>query len=229
MRRCYAFAGLPAPEMRWAANPGEIPALLHDTGDSVWNLVSASALTSVWNSVGGAYDGGPLWAAWPAVESYYREVCGLVLPGDLSERGRALADLRSSCGPTLLFERVCILLERPLSWEPLAWRTETPQGVAGPHDESHADEPRTPQEPNPCAREALGPIPRADLAEALDVDPNEDLVEVAWNLRRECDRLAQGRREMEELLDLARLYLRVERLGGMRGLRARIMGEVDHA
>ena len=82
-----------------------------------------SAMESVVRSaVRSAYDGGQNWASWTAAESYYREVCGLTLPGDLSDRGKALADYRSSVGPGLWFERLAILCERPLSFTPLTWR-----------------------------------------------------------------------------------------------------------
>ena len=105
-------------------------------GSAVWSAVwsavgsavESAVWSAVWSAVGSAmesaYDGGQTWVAWIAMESYYREVCGLTLPGDLSERGRALCDLRSSCGPMLLFERVAICCERPLSWAPLTWRAE---------------------------------------------------------------------------------------------------------
>ena len=118
LRRCYGFAGFAAPTILWAHSPTKMAALLvgRDTGPAV--------RSAVWSAVESAYDGGQTWVAWPATESYYREVCGLTLPGDLSERGRALCDLRSSCGPMLLYERVAICCERPLSWEPLTWRAE---------------------------------------------------------------------------------------------------------
>ena len=35
--------------------------------------------------------GGSLWSAWPAFESFFREHCGLILPGNLSERAAAYA------------------------------------------------------------------------------------------------------------------------------------------
>jgi len=142
LRRCYGFAGFAAPTILWAHSPTEMAALLvgRDTGPAVWSAVESAVWEAVWEAVGEAvweavweavgeavgeaYDGGQTWVAWPAAESYYREVCGLTLPGDLSERGRALCDLRSSCGPMLMYERVAICCERPLSWAPLTWRAE---------------------------------------------------------------------------------------------------------
>ena len=125
LRRCYGFAGFAAPEILWVHSPTEMAALLvgRDTGPAVWSAVGSAVWSAVWSAVRSA-DGGQTWVAWIAMESYYREVCGLTLPGDLSGRGRALCDLRSSCGPMLLFERVAICCERPLSWEPLTWRAE---------------------------------------------------------------------------------------------------------
>ena len=132
LRRCYGFAGFAAPTILWVHSPTEMAALLvgRDTGpavgeaveSAVWSAVRSAVRSAVWSAVESAYDGGQTWVAWIAMESYYREVCGLTLPGDLSGRGRALCDLRSSCGPMLLFERVAICCERPLSWEPLTWR-----------------------------------------------------------------------------------------------------------
>jgi hypothetical protein len=59
--------------------------------------------------------GGQLWAGWAAWESFFREVCGLELQGDLSERGRAYADtVQSACWwwPHREFVIVC---ERPMA------------------------------------------------------------------------------------------------------------------
>ena len=96
---------------------------------SVWASVGASVWASVWASVGASvrasveasvgasvwasYAGGQWWVHWSAMESYYREVCGLVRPGDLSDRGRAYADLCASAGAMLLYRDVAIVMDRP--------------------------------------------------------------------------------------------------------------------
>jgi hypothetical protein len=92
----------------------------------VWSAVESAVWSAVWST----YDGGQTWVSWPAMESFYREVCGVVLPNDLSERGKVLVDYRSSVGPGLWFEKVAILCERPLSFEPLTWR-ESPSSQEG--------------------------------------------------------------------------------------------------
>jgi hypothetical protein len=75
----------------------------------------AKAVLSVTQQGWYRFMGGQLWAAWPAWESFFREVCGLELQGDLSERGRVYAEtVQSACWwwPHREFVIVC---ERPTS------------------------------------------------------------------------------------------------------------------
>ncbi|MDE2107180.1 MAG: hypothetical protein KGL39_58785, partial [Patescibacteria group bacterium] len=70
-------------------------------GDAVDDAVGGAVYGVVRGAVDGgvknsnlqwhAWLGGSLWAAWPAYESYFREVCGLRLNGDLTERAAAYA------------------------------------------------------------------------------------------------------------------------------------------
>lgn len=101
LRKCYNFAELKGDDLRfvWVNSPDEI-------GEEVRKLGWKG---SVW----GAYCGGQTWAAWPAYESFFREVAGLELPGDLSQRGAAYAALIANTGPMLLFDDVAVMCERP--------------------------------------------------------------------------------------------------------------------
>ena len=92
--------------------------------DSVRASVGVSVRASVGDSVWVSYHGGQFWSAWPAAESFYREACGLTLPGDLSARGKALADFCASTGPALFYEGLVVLIERPESIRPLRWRAK---------------------------------------------------------------------------------------------------------
>lgn len=101
LRACYKFADLngDALELRWVESPEQMGAEVRKLG---WE-------GSVWS----AYCGGQTWAAWPAYESYFREVVGLKLDGDLSQRGAAYAKLIASTGPMLLFDDIAIMCDRP--------------------------------------------------------------------------------------------------------------------
>ena len=85
---------------------------------AIRNVVGSAVQRIVWD----AYDGGQTWVSWCAQESFFREICNLELPGDLSARRKALSDYRSSVGPGFLFEKVAILYDRPANFEPLTWR-----------------------------------------------------------------------------------------------------------
>ena len=138
VKAMYNFAGFAEPEIVWTLNPMEVAALLRARGPlravrdsvgasvraSVWDSVRASVWDSVGDSVEDAYHGGQFWSAWPAAESFYREACGLTLPGDLSARGKALADFCASTGPALFYEGLVVLIERPESIRPLRWRAK---------------------------------------------------------------------------------------------------------
>jgi len=59
--------------------------------------------------------GGALWPWWPSYESFMREVCGLRLPDDLSERAAAYASTSENAGywwPNRNFIMAC---ERPVA------------------------------------------------------------------------------------------------------------------
>jgi hypothetical protein len=114
----------------WSAVQNAVESIIWNTlWNTVENLVRSTSKNTIQSAVGTLYDGGQTWVAWPAVESFYREVCGLELPGNLSARGKALADYRASVGPGLWFKKVAVLCERPLLWEPLTWRESTNQAA----------------------------------------------------------------------------------------------------
>lgn len=102
LRRCYTFADLDGEklEIEWVDSPKAMAD----------KLTAYGVPKDVWRSV---YHGGQFWAPWPAFESFFREVCGLELEGDLSERGKVYASLVASTGPMVLFRHLAICCERP--------------------------------------------------------------------------------------------------------------------
>jgi hypothetical protein len=75
-------------------------------GDAVGNAVPEKILWHYW--IGGA-----LWPAWAAYESFFREVCYLKLPDDLSNRGRDYAAAAQSSGYWWPNKRFIIACDRP--------------------------------------------------------------------------------------------------------------------
>jgi len=102
LRKCYTFGGFDgeALEIEWVDSPKAMADRLkfHEVPADTWRA---------------AYHGGQFWASWPAFESFFREVCGLELDGDLPERGRVYASLVASTGPMCLFRHLAICCERP--------------------------------------------------------------------------------------------------------------------
>lgn len=98
-RACYRYAGLRDDvPIVWVQSPvvGAFAAVIAEG-----LLKSGAVRGAVDGAVGGAVHnsnlqwhawlGGSLCAAWPVYESYFREVCGLRLKGDLTERAAAYA------------------------------------------------------------------------------------------------------------------------------------------
>jgi hypothetical protein len=89
--------------------------------DAVRDAVGGAVRGAVGGAVGGAghvavhdawwkYLGGTFWLSWRAWTSYFRDVCGLELPGDLWDRDRAYAQAQQSAGwwwPHRQFVMVC--------------------------------------------------------------------------------------------------------------------------
>jgi len=86
-------------------------------GGAVHDAVRDAVHRAVRDAVGGVvywwrYLGGQHWAAWGASLAYYRDVCGLQLPGDLWERARAY-DAAQSAGWWWAHRDYVIVAERP--------------------------------------------------------------------------------------------------------------------
>ena len=61
------------------------------------------------------YLGGQFWAAWPSYTSYFREVAGLELEGDLWERAIAYEQTSASAGWWFPHKRFVMVSDRPAS------------------------------------------------------------------------------------------------------------------
>ena len=57
--------------------------------------------------------GGSLWGYWVSMESFFREVCGLELEGDLSDRAKALAEITQSACYWWPNEHFIMVCDRP--------------------------------------------------------------------------------------------------------------------
>ena len=84
----------------------EVDGALRDAvGDPVDDALRRHVITSQHHKLGGQW-----WVSWQAWTSFFRDVCGLQLPGDLWDRDRAYADAQSSAGwwyPHRDFVMVC--------------------------------------------------------------------------------------------------------------------------
>ena len=118
LARCYKFAGLespkiipvPSPLVACLAGPVAAQMLAKGPGAAIDEEEMQQVIKDLW----WRYLGGSLWATWPAYESFYREVCGLVLPGDLSQRGEAYADLAKSACWVWPHKDFAMVSDRPL-------------------------------------------------------------------------------------------------------------------
>ena len=121
-RACYEAAGVPWPNQvirvsspRLIAQAAPLAAWLYDNLpefpapdqiEEAIKAVPADYIKSNWHR----HIGGNLWASWAAHESFFRKVCGLVLPDNLSERGAAYEMTARSAGwwwPHRKFVMVC--------------------------------------------------------------------------------------------------------------------------
>lgn len=115
IRRCYAFAGLAAPEViEWVANPlevakrGPIHAVEVETGKPVPEDQRASIIRENWRK----YLGGALWGSWAAYAGACRDVLDLELEGDAWQRYDAWCDAQSA-GWWWPHEKFVIICDRP--------------------------------------------------------------------------------------------------------------------
>jgi len=115
-RACYRHAGLPEPRVIvWCQSP-IVVAL---AGPSVTRLLDrrGAVRDAVRGAVGGAwykYLGGQFWISWQAYTSFFRDVCGLELLGDLWRRERDYADAQSSACWWWPHRDFIMVSERPL-------------------------------------------------------------------------------------------------------------------
>lgn len=132
IRKCYIFSNLKEPKYFFrVSSPMAFsiiaPTLLTFTDSELAELPQALTLDhpkiakevkrpsvidtikEEWNK----YIGGSLWSSWPAVESYYREVCGLELEGDLSQRGEAYSEIAKCIGWWYPADNFCVMCDRP--------------------------------------------------------------------------------------------------------------------
>jgi hypothetical protein len=112
-RACYWYTGI--------AWPGVVVRVGNPLVLALAAPIAAHLLKSRGGAVGGAghvavhdawwkYLGGTFWLSWRAWTSYFRDVCGLELPGDLWDRDRAYAQAQQSAGwwwPHRQFVMVC--------------------------------------------------------------------------------------------------------------------------
>ena len=104
IKRCYAFAELPEPEIIRARSPleactrGPVIAGERELGRPLTEPEKKKIIQERWHH----YLGGNLWAWWTSYESFFREVCHLKLKDDLSDRGEAYAEFTKQASWTWL-------------------------------------------------------------------------------------------------------------------------------
>jgi len=87
---------------------------------------SRELIREKWSS----YLGGNLWCWWPAMESFYREVCDLELPDDLSDRGRVHTELSKLIGWWYPTNWYVVMTDRPEKISIEEGRLHSPEGYA---------------------------------------------------------------------------------------------------
>jgi len=122
-RKCYELSSLKQPEkIVWVDSPRmvvQVGALADyclehnikkgDVAKTARTPACIQYLREDWSH----YLGGQFWCAWQAYERFYAEVCGLELPGDLSERGRAYAETAKSACWWWPHEKFIVVSDRP--------------------------------------------------------------------------------------------------------------------
>lgn len=131
--RCYKYAGLPwhgrvvrvsSPLVLSLAAPIAAFILAQDERDAVRNALSGAVGRAVGNPVNDAVNAavrrlwdyrlwGNLWTYWQAYNSYFRDVCGLDLDGDMWDRSRAYEDTAKAAGWSWPHREFVMVCDRP--------------------------------------------------------------------------------------------------------------------